>query len=103
MTCLRRNAVCHLHPRSHELDAAPGDDVGLESVGGQISQQLHHRLVHHLGIRPLGFWVRCGGEPVAHDLVELLGGHAGVRGHYDFEYRTGYFPLPLMSLFGPSG
>ena len=29
----------------------------------------------------------CGGDPVLDDLLELLGGHAGVGGHDDFEQR----------------
>ena len=28
-----------------------------------------------------------GGDPVLHDLLELLGGHARVRGHDDFDHR----------------
>ena len=29
-----------------------------------------------------------GGQPVGDDLLEFLGGHAGVRGHDDFEHRA---------------
>ena len=50
---LRRDAVDLLGPGAHELDAATGDDEGLEAVGAQIGQQLQHRLVDELGVGPV--------------------------------------------------
>ena len=61
---LRRNAVDALGPRAHELDAAARDDEGLEAVGAQVGQQLEHRLVDQLGVRPLEARIACRREPV---------------------------------------
>ena len=46
---LRRNAIDTLGPRAHELDAAAGDDEGLEAVRAQVGEEFQHRLVDHLG------------------------------------------------------
>ncbi len=51
---LGRNAVDLLRPRAHELDAAAGDDEGLEAVRAQVGGQFEHRLIDHLGKQPLG-------------------------------------------------
>ena len=47
---LGRDAVDLLRPRAHELDAAAGDDEGLEAVRAQVGEQLEHRLIDHLGV-----------------------------------------------------
>ena len=73
---LGRNAIDLLRPRAHELDAAAGDDEGLESIRAQIGEQFEHRLIDHLGVEPLGLRMLRGGDPVLHDLVEFLGRHA---------------------------
>ena len=51
---LGRNAVDALGPGAHELDAAAGDDEGLESVGAEVSEQFEHRLIDHLGVELAG-------------------------------------------------
>ena len=79
---LGRNAVDLLGPRPHELDAAAGDDEGLEAVGAEIGQHLQHRLVDQLGVRALEPVIARGREPVGDDLGELVHRHAGV-GHRD--------------------
>ena len=84
---LGRDAVDPLGPRPHELDAAAGDDERLEAVGAQVGEQLQHRLVDQLGVGPLELRVPRRGEPVLDDRLELLGGHAGVRGGDDLEQR----------------
>ena len=48
---LGRDAVDLLGPRAHELDAAAGDDEGLEAVGAQVGEHFEHRLIDHLGDR----------------------------------------------------
>ena len=54
----------------------------------QVGEQFEHGLIHHLGVKPLGLGMLRGGEPVFDDLLELLGGHASVRGHDDFQHRS---------------
>ena len=61
---LGRNAVDLLGPRAHELDAAAGDDEGLEAVGAQVGEQLQHRLIDQLGVGPLEARIARGREPV---------------------------------------
>ena len=85
---LGRDAIDLLRPRAHELDAAAGDDEGLEAVRPQVGEQFEHRLIDHLGVGPLGLGMLRGGDPILDDLLELLGGHARVRGHDDFEQRV---------------
>ena len=82
---LGRDAVDLLGPRPHELDAAAGDDEGLEAVGAQIGEQLQHRLVDQLGVGPLESGVARGREPVGDDLGELVHGHAGVRRRHQLD------------------
>ena len=50
---LGRNAVNTFGEDAHELDAATGNDKGLETVGAEIAQQLQHRLVNQFGIGPI--------------------------------------------------
>ena len=50
---LGRDAIDLLRPRAHELDAAAGDDEGLESVRPQVGEQFEHRLIDHLRVSPL--------------------------------------------------
>src|SRR6266550_662177 len=47
---LRRDAVNLVRPRTHKLDAAAGNDEGLETVCAQISEQFDHRLIHALAL-----------------------------------------------------
>ena len=61
---LGRDAVGLLGPGPHEVDAAAGDDEGLEAVRAQVGQQLEHRLVDQLGVGPVEARVARGGEPV---------------------------------------
>ena len=66
---LGRDAVDPFGPGAHELDAAAGDDEGLEAVGAQVGQQLEHRLVDHVGVRAC----RCpGGCAVAIQSLTVL-------------------------------
>ena len=83
---LGRDAIDLLRQGAHELDAAAGDDEGLEAVRAQVGEQFEHRLIDHLRVRPLGLRMLRGRDPVLDDLLELLGRHAGVRGHDDFEH-----------------
>ena len=47
---LGRDAIDLLRPRPHELDAAAGNNEGLEAVRAQIGEQLEHRLIDHLRV-----------------------------------------------------
>ena len=69
---LGRNAVNPFGPRSHELDAAAGDDEGLEAVGAQIGEQFEHRLVDKLGVGAVEARMARGGEPIGDDLCGIL-------------------------------
>ena len=44
----RRDAIDLLRPRAHELDAAAGDDEGLEAVRAQVGEHFEHRLIGHV-------------------------------------------------------
>ena len=66
---LGRNAVDPLGPRPHELDAAAGDDERLEAVGAKICEQLDHRLIDELVVRPIEARMPGRGEPVGDDLA----------------------------------
>ena len=46
----RRDAIDLFRPGAHELDAAAGDDEGLETVCPQIGEQFEHRLIDALGV-----------------------------------------------------
>ena len=82
---LGRDAVDLLGPGPHELDAAAGDDEGLEAVGPQVSEQLEHGLVDHLGVGPPGRRMPRGGQPLVDDWLELFGRDPGMGGHDQFE------------------
>ena len=62
---LGRNAIDLLGPRAHELDAAAGDDEGLEAVRAQVGEQFEHRLIDHLGVELAGLRMLRRGDPVA--------------------------------------
>ena len=81
----RRYAVNPLRPRTHELDAAAGDDVILETVRAQISEYFEHRLIDHVGIGLAAFRMPGGGDPVFRYLLEFHRGHARMRRHDDFK------------------
>ena len=82
---LGRDAVDLLGPGPHELDAAAGDDVRLEAVGSQVGEQLQHRLIDQLGVRPLESRVLRRRDPVGDDPVEFLGRHPRVARAEQFE------------------
>ena len=64
---LGRDAVDPLGEHAHELDAAARDDEGLEALRAQIGEQLEHRLIGELGVRPVEPRMASGGEPVGDD------------------------------------
>ena len=84
----RRDAVNLLRPRAHELDAAAGDDVVLETVRAQVGEHFEHRLINHFGVELAGLRMFRGGDPILDDLLKLHRGHARVRGHDEFEERV---------------
>ena len=84
---LRRDAIDFLGPRAHELDAAAGNDEGLEAIRAQVTEHLEHGLIDHLGVGAFGRGMSRRRMPVLHDLLELRGGHAGVSRHDDFDHR----------------
>jgi hypothetical protein len=53
----------------------------METFAAQVLQQLDHGLVDEFGIGPLESGVSGTVEPGRHDASELLGTHAGMRGH----------------------
>src|SRR5262245_22213306 len=57
---LRWNSVDLVCPGTHELDAAAGDNVGLETIRPEILQELDHRLVNKLDIRSIEAFVLGG-------------------------------------------
>ena len=75
---LRRYAVDLLGPGANEFDLAARYDEGLETVRPQVGEQFQHRLIDHLGVESSSLRMPGAGDPVADDLVELLGGHPGV-------------------------
>jgi hypothetical protein len=79
------NAVGIGREYTHELRAPAGNDESLEAVCAQIRQQLQHRLINQLIVRTVEPWSPGGLKPVTHNLVELGGGHAGVRARHDFQ------------------
>ena len=83
----RRNTVNFFRPRAHELDAAAGHDEGLEPVRAQVGEHIEHRLINHFGVELARLGMSRGGDPVLDDLFKILGGHARVRGHEEFENR----------------
>src|SRR6266568_4202266 len=76
---LGRNAVAVLGEATHELDAAARDNERLEPICAQVREQFEHRLVNHLCVEPSGLRMSRGTQPILHDLVEVIGGHARVR------------------------
>ncbi len=84
---VRRDAIDAFRPRPHELDAAAGDDEGLEAVGAQIGQQFEHGLIDHFCVEFPCLGMLRRGDPVGHNLLELLGGHARMSGHRHFQQR----------------
>ena len=44
------DAIDFFRPRTHEIDAAAGDNESLESVRAQVGQQFEHGLVNHPGV-----------------------------------------------------
>ena len=58
-----------------------------EPISSQISKQFQHRLVDHLGIRVMCYWMfgRC--NPVASDFVEFIRSHACVSGKCKLDDR----------------
>jgi hypothetical protein len=68
-------------PRAHELDAAAGDDEGLEAVGPQVLEQLEHRLVDHLGVGavPSSGGGRCPASRVTADRTRRSSCRRGSR------------------------
>ena len=82
---LGRDAVDPLGEHAHELDAAAGDDEGLEAALAQIGEQLEHGLVGELGVGALEARMAGGGEPVGDDARELVGRDAGMGRRHDLE------------------
>src|SRR5689334_9664210 len=81
---LRRDPICLLGPRTHELDPAPRYDVRLKAIGSEIGQQLHHGLINALRVRALESGLLRPRQPVAHNLLELLHSHASMGGSHQF-------------------
>ena len=75
-TCCGGMPYAFRSPRPHELDAAAGDDERLEAVRPQIDEQLVHRLIDELVVRPMKSRMPRRVHPLAHDLVEFLDRHA---------------------------
>lgn len=78
---LERHAVDRLGPGAHELDAAAGNDEGLEAVGAQIRQKFEHGLVDHLRVELPRLWMAGRGDPVLDHPLEVRRGHACLGGH----------------------
>ena len=81
ITLFGHNPIGLLGPRPHELDAAAGDDVGLEFIVLQIADQFLHRLVGQIGVFPFQHGVLGRSDPVRDDLREFVGAHAGMGNH----------------------
>ena len=75
---LARDAVGLLGEGADQVDAAAGDDEGLEAVRAQIAEQLDLRPVGALLEQPAELRVPRRGKPVARDAVELFLGHPGM-------------------------
>ena len=83
---LGRDAVGLVGEIAHELDPAAGRDEGLEAVGAQIVEQLQHRLIDQVGVKHLEARMLGGLDPLFDRLVEIDGGHAGMRGGHDLQH-----------------
>ncbi len=57
----------------------------LKPLARRYAEQLQHRLVHQLGIRPVEARMPRGVDPVEHDLVEIVDGHAGMGRRHERE------------------
>ena len=75
---LGRDTVDLLGKDAHKFNSATGDDKGLEAIGAQIAEQLDHGLENYFGVRPFELRMFGGGDPIAHDGCEFVGGHAGM-------------------------
>jgi hypothetical protein len=89
---LGRDPVDLLRPRAHEVDAAPRNDEGLESVRSQVGEHLEHRLIDDLGVGTLKFRVAGLRDPIGGNAVELVGRHSHMGGRHELR-RT---PLALL-------
>ncbi len=63
---LRWDAIDPLCKRTHELNTAARHDEGPKAVGAQIREHLKHRLIDHLGVKPLRRRMLRGGAPSLH-------------------------------------
>ena len=57
----------------------------LKTVGAEKTQQLDHRLIDELGIKAIEAGMVRGGDPIADELQEVVGGNAGMADRHDFE------------------
>jgi hypothetical protein len=75
-----RHAVDLFRKRAHQVDAAAGDDVGLEAVGAQVLQQFELWLVDRLDEEMVGPRVFGRVRPRPGLRGELIRRDAGVAG-----------------------
>jgi hypothetical protein len=64
---------------------APRYDESFETVGAQVIEQLDHRLIDKLMVRPLEARMLRSGEPVLDNRLEFFRGIASVRNHHEFQ------------------
>ena len=57
----------------------------MNPFAAQVAEQLHHRLVGHLGVGPIESRMRRARKPFVDDALELVGDHPGVRCHDQLE------------------
>jgi len=82
---LGRDAINAVRPDTHEIGAAAGDNVGLESVRSQVTQQLLHRLISELVVGLAETRVFGRGEPRLDLSVEVIGRHPSMGERNDLQ------------------
>jgi hypothetical protein len=73
-----RHGIDISRPGSHEIRASAGDDPAGKAAAVQQPEQLQHRLVHRLRVRPPEARMPGRRQPTSAQTVELGGGDARV-------------------------
>ena len=90
---LGRDAIHLLGHHPHKIDAAAGDNPGLEAIIPQIPQQLLHRQITELIVVAAKTGILAAVDPASDPLGKLGGGHAAVG-------QSHQLGEPLLPRFG---
>jgi hypothetical protein len=56
-----------------------------KAVCPKVSHYFQHRLIDTFCVRAVKAWMLSCAHPVLYDCVEFIGGHVGVRSHYELD------------------